>query len=171
MGTNYYLITRNKEFIEKHFPFEYELTDHPDFGYRVHLNKCSLGWRTLFQNHDKAYKSVRELYQFLNDHKDDLEIYNEYDEPFDIEEYRTKVLMRDNKLLEKKEPFCWKKDKIFGGDSLQLCEEGEKPEIWSPFDHMEYERVENEHYRCRTIFKAKYSCDPEGYNFLEGEFS
>lgn len=43
MGTNYYMIIKNKELVEKYFPNEYELTNSPYFGYEVHIGKQSFG--------------------------------------------------------------------------------------------------------------------------------
>ena len=49
MSTNYYMITKDKDFVKKYFPNEYELTDLPYFGYEVHIGKRSIGWKPLFQ--------------------------------------------------------------------------------------------------------------------------
>ena len=60
MGTNYFLFTRSKRLAHTHFASEndwgvtdeeYEITEEPYLGYEVHLNKCSAGWRPLFQCH------------------------------------------------------------------------------------------------------------------------
>ena len=69
MGTNYYLMTRNKQLAHKYFAVEndwgitdeeYKIVDDPYLGYEIHLNKCSCGWRPLFQRH-KSFKSWEEL--------------------------------------------------------------------------------------------------------------
>ena len=64
MSTNYYMITKDKDFVKKYFPNEYELTDLPYFGYEVHIGKRSIGWKPLFQGHKKAYNSVSEMIDF-----------------------------------------------------------------------------------------------------------
>lgn len=68
MGTNYYLFTGSKQLARKYFAevseygyvdAEYEIVDEPRLGYEIHLNKCSCGWRPLFQCH-KVFKSFAE---------------------------------------------------------------------------------------------------------------
>ena len=49
MGTNYYMIMKDKELVTKYFDNEYELTDLPYFGYEVHIGKRSCGWKPLFE--------------------------------------------------------------------------------------------------------------------------
>lgn len=65
MGTNYYLISKNKKLIREYFAVEtqygisneeYEIVDEPYLGYQVHLNKLSAGWRPLFQKHKTIKK-------------------------------------------------------------------------------------------------------------------
>ena len=65
MGTNYYLFIKNKKVARDNFAEvdeygnvdpEYEIVDEPELGYKIHLNKCSYGWRPLFQIH-KAFRS------------------------------------------------------------------------------------------------------------------
>lgn len=57
MGTNFYLMSRNKKLMREHFAvetendikdIEYAIVDEPYLGYKVHLNKLSCGWRPLF---------------------------------------------------------------------------------------------------------------------------
>ncbi len=60
MGTNFYLMSRNKKLMREHFAveteydikdIEYAIVDEPYLGYEIHLNKLSWGWRPLFQRH------------------------------------------------------------------------------------------------------------------------
>ena len=60
MGTNFYLMSRNKKLIREYFAveteydikdIEYAIVDEPYLGYEIHLNKLSCGWRPLFQRH------------------------------------------------------------------------------------------------------------------------
>lgn len=37
MGTNFYMMTKSKKLVEKHFPYEYEIVDTPYFGYEIHI--------------------------------------------------------------------------------------------------------------------------------------
>ena len=91
MGTNYYLFTGSKQLARKYFAevseygyvdAEYEIVDEPRLGYEIHLNKCSCGWRPLFQCH-KAFKSFAELESFFKKHEKSLIIYDEYGEEFE----------------------------------------------------------------------------------------
>ncbi len=58
MGKNYYMFIKNKKVARDNFAEvdeygnvdpEYEIVDEPELGCKVHLNKCSCGWRPLFQ--------------------------------------------------------------------------------------------------------------------------
>ena len=82
MGTNYYMMIKNKELVEKYFPNEYELTDSPYFGYEVHIGKQSFGWKPLFEWHGNAYKSVEDMLNFLKIHDTYIEIFDEYEKSF-----------------------------------------------------------------------------------------
>lgn len=37
MGTNFYMMTKSKKLVEKHFPHEYEIVHTPYFGYEIHI--------------------------------------------------------------------------------------------------------------------------------------
>ena len=77
MGTNFYMMTKNKELVETYFSGEYEIVDSPYFAYEIHIGKRSLGWKPLFEWHEKAYKSVEEMKKFISDYLNDIEIYDE----------------------------------------------------------------------------------------------
>lgn len=58
MGTNYFLFTKSKRLARMHFAIEsdygvtdeeYEITDDPYLGYKIHLNKCSAITMTCMQ--------------------------------------------------------------------------------------------------------------------------
>lgn len=91
MGTNYYMIMKDKELVTKYFDNEYEFTDLPYFGYEVHIGKRSCGWKPLFEWHENAYKSVDDMLKFLEFHKMDIEIYDEYNEKFSIDGLEEKL--------------------------------------------------------------------------------
>ena len=72
MGTNFYLMSRNKKLMREYFAveteytikdIEYEIVDEPYLGYEVHLCKLSAGWRPLFQRH-KTISTSKELEEF-----------------------------------------------------------------------------------------------------------
>ena len=73
MGTNYYMFIKNKKVARDYFAEvdeygnvdpEYEIVDEPELGYKIHLNKCSYGWRPLFQI-QKAVILKKLIYGFL----------------------------------------------------------------------------------------------------------
>ena len=99
MGTNYYMMIENKELVEKYFPNEYELTDSPCFGYEVHIGKQSFGWKPLFEWHGNAYKSVEDMLNFLKIHDTYIEIFDEYEKNFSIDELKEDFI--DWKIINK----------------------------------------------------------------------
>ena len=83
MGTNFYLMSRNKKLMREHFAveteydikdIEYAIVDEPYLGYEIHLNKLSWGWRPLFQRH-KTIKTFKELEEFCLKNKSVISIY------------------------------------------------------------------------------------------------
>ena len=103
MGTNYYMITKNKDLVRQYFDNEYELTDVPDFHYEIHLNKLSCGWKPLFQNH-KAFRTFKELEKFCFEHKDDLSFKDEYGRSYSFEEYKKDMVEHSERTPE---PVKW----------------------------------------------------------------
>ena len=89
MGTNFYLGTANKETAEKHFGYNYELTDMPTWGYEIHIAKTSCGWLPLFESHDcfQSIKQLKELYDTGS-----FIIYDEYGDIYNWEEFDERVL-------------------------------------------------------------------------------
>lgn len=77
MSTKYYIHTQNKEFVEKYFFNEYRLVDEPCFGYEICIGRRSGGWKPLFNQHNDAYTSVKEMKEFLSIHSDKISIYDE----------------------------------------------------------------------------------------------
>ena len=191
MGTNYYLMTRNKQLARKYFALEhdwgitdeeYEIVDDPYLGYEIHLNKCSWGWRPLFQMH-KPFKSWKELERFYLDHADGLEIYDEYGEQFSWDQYKKKIF---DHAAREPEPMKWvygidPLDKIFSDNPkkrifLDKCDP-EEAEIWTPFNHIEYFKTER---RARGKWYYEYYYEPDSeywndpdhpFDWTEGEFS
>ena len=191
MGTNYYLMTQNKQLAHKYFAVEhdwgitdeeYEIVDNPYLGYEIHLNKCSCGWRPLFQRH-KPFKSWGELERFYLDHADGLEIYDEYGKQFSWDQYKKKIF--DYAAIEP-EPMKWvygiyPLDKIFSDNPkkrifLDKCDP-EEAEIWTPFNHIEYFKTERQA-RGRWCYEWYYEPDLKYWNdpdykidWTEGDFS
>lgn len=150
MGTNYYMLTRNKKIKDKYFNLydDYELTDVPKFGYEIHIYKKSGGWKTLFQSHDNAYKSVEELEQFIRKHQKSFIFYDEYLEMYSPEEFIEKMKYQDRD----KNGNIYKK---YGTDEPLI-------------NHKEYYEQHRWEYPYMDI---KYWQDKDGYDFTEGDFS
>lgn len=154
MGTNYYMLTQNKAMKNKYFPDDCVLTDYPDLGYCIHICKKSIGWKTLFQSHPKAYNSVAELEAFILTHKEDFIFFDEYNESFTAEDFveHIKYLDRDK------------------NGNIGSWNKGTKPLIC----HEEYKKEHPEEY-YNSVFHSydavKYWQDEDGYDFTEGEFS
>lgn len=172
MSTNYYFVAENKEFVEKYFPGEYYLTDTPKFGYEVHIGKRSCGWKPLGQWHENAYKSAKEMIQFLNNNLDKIEIYDEYHHPMTVEDLIEKFInwadnqeIRYMKYIPEGVP-----DEIFGGRKYLVESTKDDYDITIPYDHQEYEKIDpyDKHWRIKR--KSYYIKDEDGFNFMEGDF-
>lgn len=181
MGTNFYLHISNKQLVHKFFTKdEYNLTDEPDLGYEIHLNKLSAGWRPLFQKH-KAFSTFTELFNFYHEYIARLRILDEYNNEYTWDEYQECIL--DHANVEP-EPVKWVycEDPIYPyGKFLHTINcEPDEADLWTPFNHIEYGRTERE---AKVRLKAtdafigwmgedRYSNDPD-YNidWVEGEFS
>ena len=194
MGTNYYMITKNKNLAHEYFAEkcdyggkypeylnqEYELHDVPDFYYEIHLNKLSGGWKPLFQNH-KAFRTFNELEKFCNEHMDDLTFEDEYGQEYSFEEYKKKVIEHSERTPE---PVKWvyKEDSMFGGHKHLMTErcELDEADLWIPFDHIDYSRTEREAKDILCAYdtyvswmsEEKYHRDPDyKFDWVEGDFS
>ena len=146
MGTNFYLITRNKQFVEKYFPIEYEVTNKPYFRYEIHLNKRSCGWKILYQAHFKAWNSVEEMLDFIRKHNNKVKIFDEYEKEYTLEEYIKEVVEWDKD---------YKKEEIYYDDTVGY--------IMTPIDHVEISK------RSRDMY-INYWHDKDGYDFTNAEF-
>ena len=193
MGTNYYMITKNKDLAHEYFAEkcdyggkypeylnqEYELHDVPDFYYEIHLNKLSWGWKPLFQNH-KAFRTFNELEKFCNEHMDDLTFEDEYGQEYSFEEYKKEVMEHSERTPE---PVKWvyKEDSMFGGHKHLMTEkcEPDEADLWIPFDHIDYFRTEHEAKDILCAYDAyvgwvseeKYHRDPDyKLDWVEGDF-
>lgn len=150
MGTNYYMLTKNKELKDKYFNLldDYELTDVPDFGYEIHICKQSGGWKTLFQSHDNAYKSVAEFEVFVRKHEKEFIFYDEYLEMYSLEAFIEQIKYRDRD----REGNIYKKHN------------SNEPLI----NHMQYYEENKWRYPYMDV---QYWEDKDGYDFTEGDFS
>lgn len=195
MGTNYYFFTKNKELKDEYFPWirDYKdreddgavLTDSPDFGYEIHLNKLSGGWKPLLQRHPKAFTTFKGLEEFYHVHKSDLKIYDEYNREYTFEEYKERLISH-SQLEPRAFKWVYEEDNIFNDRHPTLhtiCCEPEEADLFTPFDHIKYGETEA---AARKKYKVPlpywmsydprdsiyYENDPD-YNFdwTAGEFS
>lgn len=149
MSTNYYMMTTNKDLVEKHFPNEYTVTDSPYFGYEIHIGKSSCGWKPLFQEHKNAYSSVKEMLGFLLVNNNDIRIFDEYERELDVNELKEELI-------------TWEERQ----EKRMIHYDGVPGLIQSPIDHVEM--ANREPNRCCVY--SKYWHDKDGYDFTEGDF-
>ena len=67
----------------------------------------------------------------------------------------------------------WGKDRIFGGKGVIEAPDDYDGDdfIMTPFSHVEYEEFTNKHMGWGTFaLYSKYHTDPDGYEFMEGDF-
>ena len=190
MGTNFYMFTKNIKLAHEYFAKkecwgfsekEYELVDDPELGYWIHLNKCSCGWKPLFQVH-KAFRTFLELEMFYKRHEKKLKIYDEYGELYTWEEYKQRIVAHANR---QPEPMKWVYDeeKMFNDNIKTLHTETclpEEAELWIPFDHLLYAKTEREaaqRFKCfdygRYDHCGFYSHNDAEYpvDWVNGDFS
>lgn len=178
MGTNFYFMTKNKDLAHKFFDGEYELTEEPYLGYEIHLNKLSFGWRPLFQKHEE-FDTWNKLEQFYLSHEDDLEIYDEYGEKYEWEDYKKRIF---NHAAREPEPMKWHYgvDPIgaFSGKILYYDKcEPEEADFWIPIDHVKYAKSEEKVRKKYGVYNYPF-CSMEYWNdpdyqidWTEGDFS
>ena len=157
MGTNYYMMVKDREFAHKHFAVEmdgytaneeYEIVDYPYLGYQIHLNKCSWGWLPLFQRH-REFQTWDELESFYLANSDKIEIYDEYCTKYTFNEYKEIIF---NHAERSPEPVKW----VYDYTSWDLrhyspskhkylhteaCDPKEA-DLWTPFNHKMYFETE-----------------------------
>lgn len=173
MGTNYYMMTKNKEIVERYFPGEYELVDTPDFGYEVHIGKRSWGWKPLFEEHSNAYSSVEGLKEFLKVHSDNFCIYNEYNDVLTAEQLDKELFQWG----ENQEVKYWKyisdgvENKFFSEKTHLISSTLNDYDIKTPFDHIEYFNLACRWEEWCRHRENPYLKDKAGYNFMKGRFS
>ena len=154
MGTNFYLMTKNKEMAQKYAPYSYELTDEPYFGYEIHIAKTSCGWLPAFQGHKDGINSVREYKEAYE--TGEFEILDEYGTAYTWEEFDKRVLKFNGGTR--------------GAQKLQEIEVDKN----SPFyDHNMPNHVPVSHmeYVYDSYWSNDYFTDPDGYEFDRREFS
>ena len=152
IGTNFYLMTKNKEHRDLYFGYDYELTDVPDWGYQIHIAKTSCGWLPLFQAH-RGIESVKQLKDIY--HAGEFIIADEYGTVYSWDEFDKRVL-QFNGGVQGRIP----REKV-EQELNRTWYDYPKPE-YLPISHFEYD-----HGR----YASAYFIDPEGYEFTIHEFS
>ena len=189
MGTNYYFFIKNKKLVRDNFgvrseygdymdEIEYQIVDTPELGYLIHLNKCSYGWRTLFQRH-KAFKSFKELENFYHKHQKSIKIYDEYDREYSWDDYKAEVIGHSN-VEAKPVKWVYEEDIFLGRPGykyfrIKNCSEDEA-ELYTPLNHLQYFETEVEAGRKFGVqvwdSNMNYSSDPDyPVDWCDGEFS
>ena len=90
MGTNFYMMTSDKEAANEWFEDSYELTDYPQWGYSIHIAKTSGGWKPLFQEHNRIH-SVNDIKLIMSTGK--FSIYDEYGTIYTWNEFVKRLLI------------------------------------------------------------------------------
>lgn len=151
MGTNFYLFTKDNEAACHFFPYEYELTDVPEFGYRIHIAKTSAGWLPLFQKHD-AFDSVAGLLEIYDSGL--FRIVDEYGGFYDWEAFRERVLNFnggvDSAVPKTPVPEEAKSNSFYDKNITE-----------TPISHLRY---------ARGAYAGSFTRDPDGYEFMDGSF-
>jgi hypothetical protein len=150
MGTNFYLMTRNKSIAEKIGDFE--LTDTPDWGYLIHIGKRSCGWLPLFQSHN-GIKSVKDIEEWCK--LPDVTILDEYDEEFTWEQLKEELIYWNGGVEGAVPKEYHEVDPSFPFNDPDMPN-------YTPVSHLAYGNGKYAHY---------YTRDPEGFEFTEGDFS
>ena len=150
MGTNFYLMTKNKSIAEQIGDFE--LTDTPDWGYEIHIGKRSYGWLPLFQSH-RGIKSIKDIEKWCE--LPEITIINEYDEEFTWEQLQEELIYWNGGVEGAVPKEYHEVDPTFPFNDPNMPN-------YTPVSHFAYGNGKYDHY---------YTRDPEGFEFTEGDFS
>lgn len=155
MGTNFYMMTKNKQLAEQYAPYGHELTDSPDWGYEIHLAKTSCGWLPLFQAYRHGIRSVAEIKEAYD--IGEFAIYDEYNDVYTWEEFEDGVLKFNGGVR--------------GVQKIERVADPDGSECNIPISHIPGNEQSYKHYYspyddCKSMF-----VDDEGYEFEEVIFS
>ena len=159
MGTNFYMMTKNKELAQKYAPYSYELTDEPEFGYSIHVAKTSMGWLPSFQGHKDGIQSVKEYKEAYD--AGEFIIYDEYGTIYTWEEFDERVLQFNGGTVKNR-----KIEKINQDKTSRFYDPAMPDHI--PVSHFEYNY--NLHHSWYEVYKEHFK-DKDGYEFTWTEFS
>jgi hypothetical protein len=153
MGCNYYFFTKNKKAAQKYAPYSYSLVDTPDFGYEIHVGKCSGGWLPIFEAHQDGIRSIKEYKEAYD--TGEFKIYDEYLREYDWDKFVEDVLKHNGGVAGAIPREYVERDK-YG-----LFYDKDMPD-WRPVSHFDYGHGK---------YNYMYFKDSEGYEFTEGDFS
>lgn len=154
MGTNFYLMTRNKTMAQKYAPYSYELTDTPYFGYEIHVAKTSCGWLPLFQGHKDGINSVQE-YKIAHA-TGEFDIVDEYGSSYTWDEFTERVLKFNGGIR--------------GAMPLEKITVDKNSRFYDP-KMPEHRPISHFDYKYDVYWANDYFTDGEGYEFDRREFS
>lgn len=160
MGTNFYMITKNKTMASIYAPYSYELTDTPYFGYEIHVAKTSCGWLPLFQGHKNGINSVSEYKAAYE--TGEFDIVDEYGTSYNWNEFEDRVLKFNGGIRGVQDPEKIERDKssIFYDKNL--------PE-YSPISHIGGTK-QSYKYDFEEFYNDYFE-DSEGFEFDRRDFS
>lgn len=159
MGTNFYMITKNKKLAQQYAPYSYELTDEPYFGYEIHVAKTSFGWLPLFQGHKDGINSVAE-YKAAYD-TNEFKIYDEYGCEYNWDAFDDRVLKFNGGILGVQKPKKIEQNKYFRWYDKNMPD-------YCPVSHIS---GSPQSYKYDNWFANDNLKDPDGFEFSRSEFS
>ena len=177
MSTNYYMNIANQELVYRYFPDEYEIVEYPFLSYEIHIGKRSIGWKPLFQVHEKAYQSVSEMKKFIREHQSDIKIFDEYKRELTLDELEDELInwaehqqVRYMKYVP--EGVCIE---LFGREYRDYLIKStvDDYDIRMPYDHLEYHKLNpygEDRSLCDSSMEPLYIHDKDGYDFMRGDF-
>lgn len=160
MGTNFYLFTKDKETAKTLAPYDYDLTDNPDFGYRIHIAKTSMGWLPLFQAHKDGIASVVGYLNAITSYK--CKIYDEYGTEYLYDDFVDRVLNFNGGIIGGVEPTY-----IGAKQGSMNFYDANMPD-YRPISHIAGNK---QSYNFSLSYQNEYFTDKNGYEFTWRGFS
>lgn len=151
MGVNYFFLSKNKNAVQDFFGESYQLTDTPEFGYRVHIAKASAGWLPLFQAHEKC-RSIDDIHSAYN--SGEFRIIDDSGEEYSWSEFDKEVL-HHNGGIDGAIP-----KRVHRIDRSNSFVDPDMPDH-TPVSHFEYGKGK---------YTDQFFKDPKGYEFSKGDF-
>lgn len=159
MGTNFYMITKNKELAQYYAPYSYKLVDTPYFGYKIHIAKNSNGWLPLFQGHKDGINSVAEYKAAYE--SGEFEIYDEYGIQYNWNTFDDRVLKFNGGIRGVQEPEKIEVDRRYWYWDNNLPE-------YSPVSHIGWNK-QSYKYDFAELYNDFFE-DSDGYEFSTTDF-